>query len=373
LEKTRVLIIANGFYPEQSPRAFRATELAKEFCRQGHHVSVMAPSRESIQPLLTEYPIEFISLGKLKWKIPINQNLGKVGALYNKAANRLLPLLFEYPKIELYYKVKKKLREENGKFDILISIAVPYPIHWGVAASWSTKKDKNIAPIWIADCGDPYCIQENDTFQPPFYFRWIEKWFMRKVDYISVPTETSYRGYFPEFHSKLKVIPQGFRFEDIDRREGVNDGIVRFGYGGSFAPKRRDPGALLEFLTNLDNSFLFEFHIFTKNASFVERYALKDSRIILHPAIPRIQFLETLSTFDFVVNLANFGTAQTPSKLIDYSIINKPVLQIDPGHLETEIILQFLNGNYKNQINIDRPEQYRINNVVNQFLVLRES
>jgi len=56
------------------------------------------------------------------------------------------------------------------KYDLLISIAVPYPIHWGVAAVWAKDKSKNLAPNWIADCGDPYCFQENDTFKPPFYF-----------------------------------------------------------------------------------------------------------------------------------------------------------------------------------------------------------
>lgn len=373
MENKKILIIANGFYPEQSPRAFRATELAKEFCRQGHHVTVMATQKENIQSLLKEYPIRFINLGELKWKIPNVNKFGKAGAMYNKALNRLMPLLLEYPKMEIFYKVRKKLKSEKDNYDVLISIAVPYPIHWGVAASWSQKKEDNIAPLWIADCGDPYCIQENDTFQPPFYFKWIERWFMRKADFISVPTDTSYKGYFPEFHPKLKVIPQGFRFEDINRQEIINDGVVRFGYGGSFALRRRDPKELLEFLTNLDKSVLFEFHVFTKNPNFVQRYASKDSRIKLHPAVSRTQFLETLSTFHFVVNLANFGTAQTPSKLIDYAIIGKPILQIDPEHLDINVVLQFLNGTYENQIIIERPERYRIENVVKQFLALKTS
>src|SRR5699024_12169166 len=69
---------------------------------------------------------------------------------------RSLLQLFEYPDIELLFKVKKALREESG-FDLLISIAVPHPIHWGTA--WAWRKENPIAKTWVADCGDPYMGQ----------------------------------------------------------------------------------------------------------------------------------------------------------------------------------------------------------------------
>lgn len=370
MDKKKILIVTHGFFPEQSPRAFRATELAKELCRQGHEVTVMAPERENMHPLFNEFSIKFISLGKLSWKIPSITGMGKIGSLFNKAANRLFPLLFAYPDLELYFKINKKLKLQKKKYDQLISIAVPYPIHWGVASSWSKDKSKNAAPIWIADCGDPYCLQENDTFRPPFYFKWVENWFMRKTDYITVPTESSYKGYFPEFHSKLQVIPQGFHFEDIEVKSEIKDGIIRFGYGGAFIPGRRDPRELLNFLTALDKSLLFEFHIFTTSANLVESYVSKDSRIKLHAPTTRKILLETLSTFNFVVNFANAGTAQTPSKLIDYIIINKPILQIETGNLDKATVQQFLTSNYENQFVVVNPNHFRIASVAKQFLNL---
>lgn len=372
MDSKKILIVANGFYPQQTPRSFRATELAKEFCRQGHSVTVMAPHKENVQQLLDEYPIQYWNLGMLNWKLPNINGVGKAVQLYNKVVNRLLPLVFEYPRMELFFKVKRKLKMEKSKFDVIISIAVPHTIHWGVAASWSSRENENIAPIWIADCGDPYYFQENDTFQPPFYFKWIEKWFMRKANYITVPTDTSYRGYFPEFHSKLEIIPQGFRFEDVKRTPTAKDGIIRFGYGGTFTLHRRDPREFLDYLTKLDKSYRFEFHIFTINPNFVESYASKDPRIRLHPPSSRLAMLEVLSAFDFVVNLSNFGTAQTPSKLIDYAIIEKPVLQIDSTNFNEDIFLEFLEGNYKNQLPIENPNQYRIEEVTRKFLDLIE-
>jgi hypothetical protein len=365
----KILIISHGFYPEITPRAFRATELAKEFCRQGHEVTVMAPQTTNIDDLLNSYSFRFVSLGQLQWKVHNFKRLGIFGKLYNKVVNRMMPLLFEYPLIELVPKIKKTLERDNSKYDLLITVAVPYPVHWGVAAIWKSGLC-NVAKKWIADCGDPYCLQENDTFQPPFYFRWVEKWFMRKADYISVPTNSSFKGYFPEFHSKLRVIPQGFRFEDIEKRQTIEDGVVRFGYGGVFIPGKRDPREFLQFLTSLPKEYFFEFHIFTSCPQFVLPYIGNDERIIFHNPVNRKDLLETLSTFHFVVNFANQGSAQTPSKLIDYAIIHKPIYNVETGNLDIKTFYAFLEGDYTNALTIMNIENYRIENVAQSFLKL---
>ena len=368
----KVLIVTHGFYPELSPRSFRATELAKEFCRQGIETTVMAPEREGVEKLLKEYPIIFKSLGPTTWKVFNFKGLGPVGRLYNKAANRLLPLLLEYPWIEMFFKIKKALAKEKNNYDLLISVAVPYPVHWGVASVWRKGK-QNCAKVWVADCGDPYCFQENDTFKPPFYFRWIEKWFMRKTDHVAVPTSNSYKGYFPEFHSKISVIPQGFHFGDIQKRPVINDGVIRFGYGGAFILDRRDPRELLTYLSGLPAEKKFEFHIYTNNAHFVQPFAEKDKRIILHKPVDRVNLLETMSSFQFVVNFANVGITQTPSKLIDYAIIDKPILNVETGNLKTSIVDAFFNGDYSQSLPVNNIEQFKIENVAAQFLSLTKS
>ena len=42
----KILIVTRLFHPEITPRAFRAYELAKEFSRQGHDVTVLTTERE---------------------------------------------------------------------------------------------------------------------------------------------------------------------------------------------------------------------------------------------------------------------------------------------------------------------------------------
>lgn len=364
----KILIVTDSFYPEQSPRSFRVTELAKEFFRQGNEVTVMAPYRSGIEKFLEDYPLQYKSLGVLKWKIFNFENPGVLGKLYNRAVNRILPFFFEYPKIELFFKVRRALKNEKNKYDLLISVAVPYPIHWGVAGAWN--KESRMAKIWVADCGDPYFLQENDSFRPPFYFKYIEKWFMRKADYISIPVESARRAYFKEFHHKIRIIPQGFKFEDVQKRKKISDGVIRFAYGGGFIPGRRDPRELLNFLIQLSSDYTFEFHIFTPTRHLVDSYASRDKRIIVYDPVERLKFLKIISQFEFVVNFSNKGAAQVPSKLIDYAILDLPILNIETGNLDTRNVLAFLSGDYSNRYIVENPDQYKIENVAKKFLIL---
>ncbi|MCZ8330804.1 MAG: glycosyltransferase [Flavobacterium sp.] len=361
----KILLVSNGFYPENSPRSFRATELAKELVRQGNQVTVITHPRQGVETFCQQNGIAFKSLGNLTWAEPTAKGTGII-RLFWRVIVRMSLLLFEYPKIQLVFLVKKALKNETG-YDALISIAVPYPIHWGVASIWSKK----IAKVWIADCGDPYMGQENDTFKPAFYFKWVEKWFCKKTDYLTVPTEKSVAGYYPEFHSKIKVIPQGFRFEDVQLFTGEKDNSkVVFGYAGMFIPGRRDPSEFLEFINTVESDKPFEFHIYTTTPQFVQPYIKNNGRVILKELVPRDKLLFELSKMDFMVNFENVGNTQTPSKLIDYLIIEKPVLSIKYGDLNKQAVHQFLKADYTQKMLLPDRELYRIENVASKFTAL---
>lgn len=364
----KILLVSNGFYPENSPRSFRATELAKEIVRQGNSVKVITHPRAGVESFCIENGIEYKSLGDLTWPVPQVKGSGIV-LLFWRIVARLSSLLFEYPMVQLIFLVKKALKDEQG-YDALISVAVPYPIHWGVARARSKRNP--IAKVWIADCGDPYMGQENDSFKPPFYFGWVEKWFCNNTDFITVPTQNSIKGYYPQFHHKIKVIPQGFRFEDVTLFDGeLNQDKIIFGYAGMLIPGRRDPSEFLQFLNGLDSALDFEFHIYTTTPQFVEPFVAESKgRIQLKALVPRNTVLYELSKMNFVVNFENVGLTQTPSKLIDYLIIEKPVLSVTFGNPQPSIFIEFLNGNFENKMVLPDKNEYRIENVVKQFFAL---
>src|SRR5690554_3068579 len=362
-----ILIISRSFYPMNSPRSFRTTELAKELARQGHQVTVLTPKKSEHTVFEKEHNVIIEDLGKPKWKEVKLSGKGPV-LLFKRALRRFSNLLFEYPNLEYYFKVKKALkkkRKAKEHYDMLISIAVPYPVHWGVAAVW--KKKNNIANTWVADCGDPFMGRENDTFKLPFYFKYVEKWFCRKADYLTVPIATAIPAYYPEFHKKIKVISQGFNFDEIEVAPYQQNEIPHFAYAGGLIPGRRDPKDFLKFLVNYSKPYKFD--IYTKQTGLVQSYADRSQgRIEIKDYVPRKQLLFELSKLDFMVNFENAGEKQIPSKIIDYLIIKKPILSVNTFDFNKQVAKEFLSGNYKNGLYVVDPEQYRIENVARKFL-----
>lgn len=369
MKKRKILILSKYFYPENTPRAFRTTELAIEMARQGHQVEVITPYHMEHKSFGKKYNIDIEDLGKQYWK-PIVLKGSGLKLKIRRALRRLLQILIEYPDLELTFLVKKFLKKKlelKVRYDLLISIAVPHSIHWGVAAIWN-KKSK-LANTWVADCGDPFMGQENDTFKHPFYFQYIEKWFCEKVDYLSVPVKTAIPAYYPEFHNKIIVIPQGFRFEEVIRKAPSIRDYQHFAYAGGLIPGRRDPKEFLEFLLTRKENYRFD--IYTKQKHLIKKYAERSKgRIVLKDYLPRLELLAELSKLDFMVNFENAGQKQIPSKLIDYVIIKKPILSVSSSTFDEKPVIEFLEGDYTHTFKIGNPEQYEIKNIVKKFITL---
>lgn len=369
MDNKKILIVSRGFYPDNSPRSHRTTELAKEFAREGHEVTVITPIYEKSQiSFAQDHNITIKDLGAQRWTSP-DFGKSKIGKLLTRASNRFLLLAFEYPGIELMFLVANALKKEKG-YNLLISIAVPYPIHWGVAKVW--KGNHQIATTWIADCGDPYMGNTMDSFRKWFYFGWIEKWFMRKANFISIPIESARNAYYFEFHDKIKIIPQGFRIKPIELAKGfIEHDVPTFAYAGGFMTVIRDPGPFLDYL--IKSEMDFRFIIITNSRSLVEQYLpILRNKMEIRAYIPREELLELLSRMDFLVNLDNNSKIAQPSKLIDYAISGRPILNITKD-LDTENIDRFLKGDYSGNMELPDINNYRIENVCASFLDLLDA
>ncbi len=366
----RILIVSRTLFPNNSPRSFRTTELVMEFCRQGHEVTLYIVKDDPAQELLSaKYGFSLKDLGPLAFKeVPGGQKIKVLNILF-RAIRRFLLLLFEYPDIELMFRVKKALQIEKD-YDLLISIAVPHPIHWGVA--WARTSEHRIARRWIADCGDPFMGDRLDSFRKLFYFKYFEKWFGRKADFISVPNDDHIGYYYPEVRSKIRIIPQGFSVDDTKLFTGeVKNDVPTFAFAGRFLPGLRDPRPFLDYLSTLDRDFRFV--VFSQNSEFLLPYKNKlGNRLDLRGFIPREVLLFELGKMDFLVHL-EFHTSvgsDSPSKFADYTFVRRPVLPINFQEPDKTLIYEFMAGNYENKLKLPEPGHYLISNVARRFLEL---
>lgn len=369
MKKKNILIVSSSFYPANSPRSFRTTELVKEFARQGHEVTLLTIKDDEYHiPFEEEYGVTIKDLGPLQFpEITLNGERG-VSRLFKRVLRRGLLQLLEYPNIELLFRVKNALKADSG-YDMLLSIAVPHPVHWGVAKAM--KEKGKVADLWIADCGDPYMGSEIDSFKKMFYFKYLEKEFCRKADVITVPVEGAKLGYYPEFRDKIEVIPQGFRFDEVEIDHSLyhKHEVPTFAYAGGFIPGGRDPRPFLDYLHSTDRDF--KFIVYTKNSDLIKPWVERSNgRIEIRDYIPRKKLLKILSTMDFLVNFENQSSLMVPSKLIDYYLAGRPVLNISADGIETKKVDQFLDGNYDQRYEYCDVDQYRIENVCGQFLEL---
>lgn len=364
-----ILIISQTFYPEIAPRSFRTTELAKELARQGHQVTVLLPGNmdsAEIQKWSNEYGVQFQFYGPLTWKY-----FGKTRLFgdWSRKFGRLVELLFEYPRIEIYFKLPKHLKQLGKTYDILISIASPHENHWAVAKIHSKRK---LARTWIADCGDPFAGNTLETIKPPFYLRWLENHFLKYADFVTVPVAGAIVAFDAAYRDKFRVIPQGFDFSVSGMAVHTADSdVIRMGYAGGISFSGiRSPFKLIQYLLSCKD-IRFEFHIYSPGVGMLEEVAqISDGRLILHNVIPRSMLVPKLSQLDFLINFDNGVSTAIPSKLIDYGLTGRPILNISASNPDTKLIDAFLVGDYSKQYVIADIEQYNIKNVAARFLAL---
>lgn len=356
----KIVIATRFFYPEITPRAFRAYELAKELSRTGHEVTVITTSRDYKYDKLTQ------ETGvKVKPIVPPEPKFLMGRGIISRALRFILDYLFLYPSCFLS-KGFKDVLANAPKCDLLISVAYPYPVHFGVALA--RIHNPSLCSVWVADCGDPFTGNKEVRLPMPFYFQILEKWFLRKVDFVTVPIEEAVQAFPEEFKYKLRVIPQGFDFTEYSEvKNDPKNKVVTFAYAGNLTPGIRDPRPMLDVLEK--SGISFKFIIYTKNISFLQPYLTKlNGMLEMRNYLPRKDLLTELSNMDFLVNFENMGDRQRPSKLIDYALVRRPILSIPHGAPNKSVILEFLNRDYSNSLRVEDLSKFDIRNVVKSFV-----
>lgn len=359
----KILIISNHTYPMQGPRALRTAELSEQLVKMGHEVTLY-----TVHGKCDYLQYEKESGIRMRDINPFFATSANDGTqrynIFDKLMYHYFHRLLMWPQCEFHFSVDRII-QENPNMDLLITVAYPHSIHSGAARA--KKKSPDIFPkTWVCDCGDPFML--NPFIHPPRYMKKYEEMWCSECDYITVPTNESHKGYYEQYWKKIRVIPQGFNFTKTPIATYQKNEIPTFLFMGSIYPGVRDPHAFMDFLLGFKKPYKF---IMMMRSPLEDKY-VKESNGQIEYIIGkgRKEVVWECSKADFLINITNPSTIQTPSKLIDYGISGRPILDIDNEFSSSLNFLDFYYGNYANEHKIDFLDNYRIENVASKFIEL---
>ena len=372
----KILILTGHFFPELHPRAFRAAELANEFARRDHDVTVAllrTIAHHSYEQYTQKYNVKFQKLNIYKQvggsRIFSNNYRFHWQAVLYKVYRYLLEYFMDGSLFINAKKIAKRISIRND-VDFVISLSTPFMNHLAIANYRKAFPHSNT--IFVADSGDPF-YRSQQTSRAPYFF-YIEKYIYRAFDYLAVPSSKSIPAYIGMIDpSKLRVIPQGFNLSMVKLNEYTPSQIMNFAFCGVFYDDIRNPQFLLEYLLKVDSKYFF--HIFLRHEDPVVSKMLAPyvsqmkNKIKIYYGVNRDDLLLTLSTMDFLINIDNLTTTQVPSKLIDYAIVKRPILSFNVNTFSSEKFNRFLERDYTDSLVID-VTPYDIKNVAAQFIDL---
>lgn len=368
----KIHILTGHYHPQLHPRAFRANELALEFKRRGNDVTVTNCWRIDgfdYNAYAKEQGINVRNLDILHSGIDnqvgiTNQPSYRKGLL-NKWKNYFLAgsLFYRGPLIG------KRLEIEDDT-DLVIALSTPFTCLYGLSYYAQRHGKKWVA---IADSGDPFYGSKQTP--KALWFKYIEKRVYKKFDYLTIPTENAIPLYAPMIkRDKIKIIPQGFRMDNLKLYEGELGEKVRFAYAGVFYWDIRNPEFLFQYLDAMqDIDYEFNVYMRTVDARLVaelEKYPHLKKRMTVQYSLPHDELLYELSKMHFLVNIENLSNTQIPSKLIDYGMTGRPIFSCKKDTFEPSKLEDFMRGDYTGKYDID-VKQYDIRHIADQFLSLK--
>lgn len=370
-----ILIVSNYFYPEVTPRAFRTTELACEFGRQGIEVTLVLPNKE----IYRNNPSWLENVKIIYGDSPVIPD-GQTTVV--KKAGRALPVWVK--KIVLYFwnheyfakydrGVERALMGLSGDFDMLISISYPVAIHRAVMKAFR-RNNSLTAKCKVAEFSDPPLKGEYNRKYFPAYRIFMNR-LGRFFDRFVVPVENAVPEYLPYKQvEEISVIPQGFDNSGIRTQPYHSHGRPTFAYAGRFYRNTRDPKPLFDHLIASGADFSFTLWLIDREPYFdrlIEDFASRaKGEVIVRDALPREKLIYELSGMDFVVNHNFTYSTATPSKLIDYALAGRPVFSFSSDDFDPAAFDRFMQGDYSGALQLPDPAEYDIRHITAKFIEL---
>ena len=361
----KILIVSYTYLPDKNPRSLRWSQLLNHWSEKGHDIHVVTASQASSEEPgnLKILRVNENLIGRIRKKllekrvnsgriesytsrnlISINFITSIVRKLVSRLYKNLLKNLqwpdYAWTWISNATKESISLVNNNGPFDVLISVSHPFSSH--LVAKHIKIKNPNLN--WLIDMGDPFCFLHEA--QPNNFDRYnkknqdTEEEVFNLCKYASVTTEETkieYSNIFPESAHKIKVIPPLIDEEVLrelknhNEKENNSNLFLKLVFVGTLYSKIRNPNYLLKFLEKINHLLDkdIEMHFFgLTNDVKVEELDNMDYPIYFHGEVSKEESFRQVLSADILVNIGNSTHYQLPSKLVEYALSGKPILNV---------------------------------------------
>ena len=341
----KICLIVDDYMPHSIKVAAKMMhELACEYIKQGHEVTVVTPNPK----LKTKYEIKYLDDVQIVYfKSGEIKNVNKI----KRAINETMLSCNAWNNCNEFFK--------NNSHDLIVYYSPS--IFWGLLVNklkklWNVKSYlilRDLFPQWAIDNG---ILKESSIITK--YFKYFEKISYKNADTIGLMSDKNLE-WFKNYYKTDKKLEVLHNWADVQRVESkvfkykkeleLEDKVVFF-YGGNMG-YAQDMMNIIRLAIGLQNYDKAHF-VLVGAGDEVEliREAIKQNdlkNITLLPAVNQDEFKQMLAEFDvglFTLN-KNHITHNFPGKLLGYMVQSMPILgSINPGNDLKNIVDEYEAG-----------------------------
>jgi glycosyltransferase involved in cell wall biosynthesis len=359
-----ILIVSFSYWPTLNARAFRWTALAEDWASRGfdvHVVCALAPGRPRYETVngvhvhragagLVEKARARLARARAAQTVTARPSAAQRPARSAGAAVRLVQFVnrrvwrnLHWPDTTCLWYFDALATARTVAKDVQVQALVSVsPTFTAVAVGRALLRGLAPAPRWLIDLGDPFSFAVE---APPNNFRLygalnvrFERACFTTASAVSVTNELTRDGYarrFPESAAKIGVIPPLLTVPPSGAAAAAPDGRRRLVFLGTLYPTIRRPDDLLALFRRLrvrpgfeDIELHFYGDVRECAASFERQRDLLGTRVFVHGPVPRADAAAAMRSAAVLVNIGNDTSYQLPSKIVEYAMTGKPILNL---------------------------------------------
>ena len=357
-DKPSLLILTFSYAPMGNPRSFRWTALAEEFASRGFRVQVVCSWQPGLAKRQIHNGVEVYRVGNRLIET-IRASLAQIRRSSHPASEAKPPKrsgasagrlgTWFWRKIAwpdttcVWYDAAKKMADSLLQKHIKTTVISVSPSFTAALAGYSVVKKNGVR--WVLDMGDPFSIAvdapaNNFSLYKTLNMR-VERTLFQRANALTLTNNKVLDRYalmYPECADKMHVIPplltdSVFRLGVRSKRQTGES--IKIVFVGTLYKHLRKPDFLLALFDGLIKKGRLpnaELHFWGNCEECIDsvlRFKQKlGPSLQLHGVVSQQDTLVSIGEANVVVNLGNTNNCQLPSKLVEYTAMGKPILNI---------------------------------------------